>query len=60
MKWILSILNKRSRFEIDASNGLYEVNMCTFFKILNNVKSCIPLDVLTLNIYHKMDSINFI
>jgi hypothetical protein len=47
-------------FEICTSNGVYEINVVTFFKILNNVKSCIPLDVLTLNIYHKMDSINFI
>jgi hypothetical protein len=30
------------------------------FKNLNNVKSCTPLNVLTLNPDHKMDNINFI
>jgi hypothetical protein len=29
---ILSILNKRSRFEVDASNGIYEVNVGSSFK----------------------------
>jgi hypothetical protein len=59
MKWVLFILNEMSRFEVGASNGVYEVNVCTFFKILNNVKSCIPLDVLTLNLDPKIDSIHF-
>jgi hypothetical protein len=27
MKWILSISNKRLRFEVYASNGVYEVNV---------------------------------
>jgi hypothetical protein len=60
MKWILSILNEMSRFEVGASNGVYEVDIDTFLKILNNLKLCKPLDVLTLNLYHKMDIIHLI
>lgn len=29
------------------------------FRILINMKSCIPLDVSTLNLDHKINSINF-
>jgi hypothetical protein len=47
--WILSILNEKSEFEVSASNRVYEVNVDTSFKILNNVKLCTLLDVLTLN-----------
>jgi hypothetical protein len=43
LKLILSILNGRSRFEVDASNGVYEVNIGTSFKILINVKLSIKL-----------------
>jgi hypothetical protein len=60
MKLILSISNVLSRFKVDASNSVYEVNVSTSFKNLNNVKSCIPLDVLILNPDRKMDSIHFI
>jgi hypothetical protein len=38
MKWILSISNKKLGFKIDASNGVYEVNVGTYFKIFKNVK----------------------
>jgi len=54
MKLILCILNEISGFEVGASNGVYEVNVNTSFNILNNVKSCTPLDVLTLNPNHKL------
>jgi hypothetical protein len=43
-----------------ASNGIYKVNIDTFFKNLNNVKLCTPLDLSTLNPNYKMDSIHFI
>jgi hypothetical protein len=43
-----------------SSNSIYKVNVDTSFKILNNVKSCTPLDALTLNLDHKIDSIHFI
>jgi hypothetical protein len=39
--------------------GVYEVNVDIFFKILNNAKSCTPLDILTLNHDYKIDSIHF-
>jgi len=48
MKWILFILNEKSWFKVDASNDVYEVNIDTSFKILNYIKSCTLLDVLTL------------
>jgi len=35
---ILSILNERSGFKVGTSNGIYEVNISTSFKILNNAK----------------------
>jgi hypothetical protein len=35
-------------------------NISTYFKILNNVKSYTPLNVLILNTDHKIDSIHFI
>jgi hypothetical protein len=38
MKWRLSISNERSGFEVDASNGIYEVNVDISFKNLNDVK----------------------
>lgn len=44
MKWILSILNEMSRFKVDASNDIYEINVGTFSKILNNIK----------HVYHLM------
>jgi hypothetical protein len=50
MKLILSILNGRSRFEIDTSNGVYEVNVDTSFKILNIVKLCTPLNYYPITI----------
>jgi hypothetical protein len=50
---ILSILNERSGFKVGASNSVCEVNVGTSFQILNNVKSCMPLDALTLNSNHK-------
>jgi hypothetical protein len=56
---ILSISNERLRFKVDVSNGVYEVNIATSFKNLNNVKLCIPLNESTLNPDHKMDSIHF-
>jgi len=46
---ILYILNERSRFEVGAFNDVYEVNANTFFKISNNIKSYILLNILTLN-----------
>jgi hypothetical protein len=49
MKWILFISNEMSGFEVGVSDSVYKVNVDTSIKILNNVKSCIPLDVLTLN-----------
>jgi hypothetical protein len=60
MKWILSISHERSGFEVNVSNGIYEVNIDTSFKILSNVKSSTPLDVLILNPDHKIDNIHFI
>jgi len=60
MKWILSISNEKSGFKIDASNGVYEANVDTSFKNLNNVKSCTLLYASTLNPDHKIDSIHFI
>jgi hypothetical protein len=60
MKLILSISNVLSRFKLDASNSVYEVNVITSFKNLNNVKLCTPLDVSTLNPDRKIDSIHFI
>jgi hypothetical protein len=33
IKWILFILNEISGFEVGASNGVYKVNVCMFFKI---------------------------
>lgn len=60
MKLILLILNERSRFKVDASNGVYKVNINTFFKNLNNVKLCTSLDVSILNHNHKIDNIHFI
>jgi hypothetical protein len=50
----------KTRFEVDATNNIYKVNVNTYFKILNNVKSYTLLDTLTLNHDHKMDSIHFI
>jgi hypothetical protein len=35
-------------FKVGTSNNIYEGNVGTPFKILNNVKSCTPLNVLTL------------
>jgi hypothetical protein len=46
IKWIVGV-----------SNGVYEVNISTSFKNLNNMELCIPLDVLTLNSDHKMERI---
>jgi hypothetical protein len=59
ISWILSILNERSGFKIDTSNGVYEVNVGMSFKNLNNVKSCTLLDASTLNPDHKIDGIHF-
>jgi hypothetical protein len=59
MKWILSISNERSGFKVDTSSGVYEVNVSSFFKILNNVKSYISLDASTLNRNYKMNNIHF-
>lgn len=33
MKWILLNLNEMSGFKVDASNGIYEVNVSKSFKI---------------------------
>lgn len=61
MKLILSISNERLRFKVNVSMyGLYEVNIGTSFKHLNNMKSCTPLDLLTLNLDYKINSIYFI
>jgi hypothetical protein len=49
-----------SGFEVSTSNSVYEVNVGTSFGVYNNVKSCTPLYVLTLNPDHKMNSIHFI
>jgi hypothetical protein len=59
MKWIVFISNERTRFKVNAYNGVYEVNVDTFFKNVNNVKSCILLDTSTLNLDHKINSIYF-
>jgi hypothetical protein len=59
MKLIPSILNERPRFEVNIFNGIYKVNVGKSFKILNNVKSCPLLDVLTLNPDYKIDRILF-
>lgn len=48
-----------SKFDVSTLNDIYEVNVSTSFKILNNVKSCTPLDILTLNSDYKIDSIYF-
>jgi len=53
MKYILSISNKKSRFKVGASNSVYEVNVNTSFKKLNNVKLCTPLNASTLNPDYK-------
>jgi hypothetical protein len=60
MKWILSISNERSKFKVDASNDVYEINVSMYFKILNNIKPYTPLDISTPNFDHKIDNINFI
>jgi hypothetical protein len=39
---------------------VYEVNVSTSFKNLNNVKLCTPFDASPLNPNNKMNSINFI
>jgi hypothetical protein len=46
-------------FKVDASNCLYEINVDTSFKNLNNIKSCTPLDLSTLNPDKKIDSIHY-
>jgi hypothetical protein len=51
---------KDNNVKLMASNGVYEVNVCTSFKNLNNVKSCRPLDSSTLNFDYKINSIHFI
>jgi hypothetical protein len=38
---------------------MYKINVDTYFKILNNVKSCTLLNVLTLNLEQEINSINF-
>jgi hypothetical protein len=60
MKLMLSISNERSGFNVCASNGVYEVNIDMSFKNLNNVTTCTPINTLTLNPNHKIDSIQFI
>jgi hypothetical protein len=49
-----------SRFKIDAISSVYEVNVSTFFKILNNVKLYTLLNASALNHDHKIDSFHFI
>jgi hypothetical protein len=60
MKLILFISNERLRFKVNPSNGVYEVNVDTSFKNLNNIKLCALLNTSTLNYNHKMDNIYFI
>jgi hypothetical protein len=60
MKLILSISNEKLRFKVDASNGVYEINVGMSFKNLNNTKLFIPLNASTLNNNYKLNSINFI
>jgi hypothetical protein len=48
-----------SRFKIDVFNSVYEVNIDTSFKKLNNVKSCTPLNVLILNFDYKINNFSF-
>jgi hypothetical protein len=43
-------LNEISRFEVDVSNSIYEVNVDTSFKNLNYMTLCIQLDASTLNL----------
>jgi hypothetical protein len=59
MKCMLSISNERSRFKVGTLNGVYEVNVNTSFKNLNNMKSCAQLNISTssLNPNHKMERI---
>lgn len=49
-----------SEFEVGISNCVYEVNVSMSSKILNNVKSCTPLNILTLISDYKMYIIHFI
>jgi hypothetical protein len=43
-------LNEISKFEVDVSNSIYEVNVDTSFKNLNYMTLCIQLDASTLNL----------
>jgi len=53
-------MNEMSGFKIDAFSGIYKVNVSTFLKILNNVKSCTLLNASALNYDHKINSFHFI
>jgi hypothetical protein len=54
------LMNEMSGFKIDAFSGIYKVNVSTFLKILNNVKSCTLLNASALNYDHKINSFHFI
>jgi hypothetical protein len=41
-------------------NCIYKVNVSTFFKYLNNMKSCKLLNTSILNCNHKINSIDFV
>jgi hypothetical protein len=51
---ILLISNKMSKFKVDVFNSVYEINIDTSFKKLNNVKLCTPLNALILNLTIKL------
>jgi hypothetical protein len=43
-----------SKFKVDVFNSVYEINIDTSFKKLNNVKLCTPLNALILNLTIKL------
>jgi len=42
-----------SKFKVGTSNDVYEIDVRTLFKNLNNVKSRTPINTSTSNHYHK-------
>jgi hypothetical protein len=42
-----------SKFKVGTSNDVYEIDVRTLFKNLNNVKSRTPINASTSNHYHK-------
>jgi hypothetical protein len=55
MNKIYFILNKMLKFKVGASIGVCEVKVNMFYKILNNVKLYILLNISTLNFDRKLN-----